>query len=99
MHKYRAASQFYKMSSVTNIGIPGMKPIFQPHNAIQSIEYIENETSTTRFDECKRRFNKLLPDGDKEVLLFHGTDVSNIDGIFNNNFNIEMTPTNRPKVS
>ena len=95
IHKYVAESQFYKMSSVPNIPF---KAVSDPHKAIQSIEYIENDATSQRFEECRRRFKSLIPGEEQEVLLFHGTDRANIDSIFNNNFNIEMSPADRPKV-
>ena len=59
---------------------------------------IENDVSTARFEECRRRLKTLLPDGGKEVLLFHGTDLTNIEGIFNSNFDIDLAPATRTKV-
>ena len=78
-------------------GVHAARSVIEPHNAIQSIEYIENDVTSHRFEECKSRF-KGFTEGGKEVLLFHGTDITNIDSIFNNNFDIGMTPANRPKV-
>ena len=95
IHKYVATSHFYKM---INFHRPSARHNLDPQNAIQSIEYIENDVSTARFEECKRRLRGLLPGGDKEVLLFHGTDLTNIEGIFNNNFIIDCAPANRAKV-
>ena len=95
VHKYVASSFFYKMASVQ--GIHSARPVKDPHTAIQSIEYIENDVTSQRFLECKTRF-KNFQEGEKEVLLFHGTDITNIDSIFNNNFDIGMVPSNRPKV-
>ena len=95
VHKYVASSFFYKMASVK--GIHAARSVVDPHSAIQSIEYIENDVTSQRFRECKSRF-KNLKEGKKEVLLFHGTDITNIDSIFNNNFDIGMSPSNRPKV-
>ena len=95
VHKYVASSFFYKMASAR--GPQSSRSLLDPQNAIQSIEYIENDVINQRFQECKNRF-KNLKDGEKEVLLFHGTDITNIDSIFNNNFDIGMAPSNRPKV-
>ena len=73
------------------------RSVVEPHKAIQSIEYIENDFTTQRFEECKSRF-KGFKEGEREVLLFHGTDSTNIESIFNNNFDLGMAPANRPKV-
>ena len=83
------------MASIKDYNI---RTISDPAHAIQSIEVIENDVSSGKFNECKKRLRSLQLDADKEMLLFHGTDVTNIDSIFNNNFNIEMAPANRPKV-
>ena len=95
VHKYVASSFFYKMASVQ--GVQAARSVIDPQSAIQSIEYIENDITSQRFQECKTRF-KNIQEGEKEVLLFHGTDITNIDSIFNDNFNIEMAPSSRPKV-
>jgi len=50
-----------------------------------------------RFENCKREFVEKGV-SDKELLLFHGTDASNLDNIFTSNFKIDFQPINRPKV-
>lgn len=50
-----------------------------------------------RFENCKREFVEKGV-SDKELLLFHGTDASNLDNIFTSNFKIDFQPVNRPKV-
>ena len=73
------------------------KPINNPFQAIQSIEYIENKMNTGNYQHCKASFREKSEEFDKEILLFHGTDVQNIDSIFNTNFNIDSSPVDRRK--
>eukprot|EP00092_Neocalanus_flemingeri_P058142 GFUD01069240.1.p1 GENE.GFUD01069240.1~~GFUD01069240.1.p1 ORF type:complete len:189 (+),score=44.53 GFUD01069240.1:414-980(+) len=94
-HFYTASSQFYKMVLIQP-PIPS-RPIYNPSQAIQSIEYIENELSTERYQNCKALFREKSDQCAKEILLFHGTDVNNIDSIFNKNINIESSTVGRCK--
>ena len=49
------------------------------------------------FENCRRAFAEMGV-SDKETLLFHGTDASNVDNIFTSNFKIDFRPVNREKV-
>ena len=101
-HFYTASSQFYKMVLLAPpLGITA-KQIHNPAQAIQSIEYIENEVNTEHYQQCRDLFIKKSEEcGNenigKEILLFHGTNVQNIDSIFNTNFDIESSPVDRRK--
>ena len=99
-HYYIAASQFYKMLH--------RKPNF-PHrqilnqgDAIASIIYVVNPKSLKAYDNQRRIFRdqNKVNDGNKvkELLLFHGTDDSNIDSILENNFNIDYVSGHKKKV-
>ena len=72
-------------------------PINNPGQAIQSIEYIENQVNGERYRRCKEVLMKKSDLCAKEILLFHGTNVQNIDSILNANFNIESSPVDRCK--
>jgi len=95
-HFYTASSQFYKMS-LQNPPITA-KQINNPFHAIRSIEYIENEGNTEKYRHCKKLFSKKSDKCGKEILLFHGTNVQNIDSIFTTNFNIDKSPVDRRKM-
>ena len=63
-----AAPTVLQMNAITN------------RNAINCINYIENETLKERFMDCKKRFQaKGIPDGER--LVFHGTKRTNLDSI------------------
>ena len=64
---------------------------------IENIVYVENKRLLQKFTECKKEFVKSGVPSD-ETLLFHGTDSSNIDSIFTNNFKIDEKPKGRQKV-
>eukprot|EP00092_Neocalanus_flemingeri_P058148 GFUD01069246.1.p1 GENE.GFUD01069246.1~~GFUD01069246.1.p1 ORF type:complete len:434 (+),score=85.63 GFUD01069246.1:341-1642(+) len=94
-HFYAASNQFYKM--VLNKPPIRARSINNPSQAIQSIEYIENELSTERYQQCKALLREKSDQCAQEILLFHETDLNNIESIFNNNFNLDSSPLNRPK--
>eukprot|EP00092_Neocalanus_flemingeri_P058137 GFUD01069235.1.p1 GENE.GFUD01069235.1~~GFUD01069235.1.p1 ORF type:complete len:419 (+),score=91.22 GFUD01069235.1:69-1325(+) len=94
-HFYTASNQFYKMV-LRQHPIPA-RPINNPSQAIQSIEYIENKLSTERYQHRKALLREKSDQCAQEILLFHETDLNNIESIFNNNFNLDSSPLNRPK--
>jgi len=87
LHMYIASNQFHKKFKS---GRGSAKP------EIESIVYVENRKILERFENCKREFVEKGV-SDKELLLFHGTDASNLDNIFTSNFKIDFQPINRPK--
>ena len=64
---------------------------------IESIVFLENRKTQETFEECKKKF-KDAGFSEEETLLFHGTDASNVDSIFTNNFDIDYNPIGREKV-
>lgn len=94
-HYYIAASQFYKMLHKQH-SFPGARSITNQSDAIESIQYCVNTNSQKAFNRQRQLFKDQgkVKDGGKvkELLLFHGTDCSNIDSIFNTNFNIDIAP-------
>ena len=64
---------------------------------IDSVVYVKNRRLLQKFEGCKRRFLECGVPA-TETLLFHGTDCSNLDSIFSNNFMIDQNPKGRDKV-
>ena len=94
-----AASQFYKMLLKGKYRAP---PIENLSEAISSIEYVVHQKTLETFNSKKKDFEEkrrgLNKDGKvKELLLFHGTDTSNVDSIVENNFSIDALPYQRKK--
>ena len=92
---YIASSQFYRMLLKRNPPIQ-CKEISNPADAIACVEYIENKFSSAQYEECRAEM-QAGGESTEEALLFHGTDSSNIDTIFRENFNIDCSPVGRNK--
>ena len=77
------------------------KNIVKKSDCIKSIEYIFNQKTLRNFNNQKRLFKKCGKVNDerkvREILLFHGTDSDNIDGILKNNFDIDTVPIHKNK--
>ena len=92
---YIASSQFYRMLLKRNPPIQ-CKEISNPADAIACVEYIENKFSSAQYEACRAEM-QARGESTEEALLFHGTDSSNIDNIFRENFNIDCSPLDRNK--
>ena len=92
---YIASSQFYRMLLKRNPPIQ-CKEIFNPADAIACVEYIENKFSSAQYEACRAEM-QTGGESTEEALLFHGTDSSNIDIIFRENFDIDCSPVGRNK--
>ena len=96
-HFYIAASQFYRMLLTGRVK---SKSNLIRTQTISSVEYVVHQKTLKTFNLKKKLFEDkrrgLNRDGKvKELLLFHGTDASNIDSIFENNFAIDAVPNPR----
>ena len=98
-HFYIAASQFYKMLLSGRVK---SKSNLIRTQTISSVEYVVHQKTLETFNSKKKDFEEkrrgLNKDGKvKELLLFHGTDTSNVDSIVENNFSIDALPYQRKK--
>jgi len=98
IHYFICSTKFHKMmSKMTNTSLP-RKLITNSYDSIESITYIENKSIEVAYEKQMEIFkheNKVDDNNMvKEVLLFHGTAVQNIDSIINYNFLIDSLPRN-----
>ena len=98
IHYFICSSKFHRMiSKMINTALP-RKLITNSCDSIESITYIENKSLEAAYEKQKEIFKheKKVDDNNnaKEVLLFHGTAVENIDSIISNNFLIDCLPRN-----
>ena len=97
-HAYIAGYQFYKMmSKPLDISLP-KRTTSDSVDLIESITYVQNDKLTANYEKRKERFkNKGIINefgNVQEMLLFHGTSSSSVEGILANNFIIEAIPQN-----
>lgn len=96
-HSYIAGYQFHKMitKQISKAPVP-LKKIFNTSDAIESIKYIENKETSKTYNMMKESFRKqgkVNEHGNvEELLLFHGTAMSSLEGIISSNFNLDATP-------
>ena len=72
------------MFQVGDVPVP-QRVVLHPSRAILSVTYLQNMAQQGRYNNMREEFKKAKKDT-KETLLFHGTTVSNIEGIINNGF-------------
>ena len=97
-HAYIAGYQFYKMmSKPLDVSLP-KRSTSDSVDLIESITYVQNDKLTANYEKRKERFkNKGIINefgNVQEMLLFHGTSSSSVEGILANNFIIEAIPQN-----
>ena len=95
-HAYIAGYQFYKMmSKPLDISLP-KRITSDSVDIIESITYVQNDRLTANYEKRKERFEKkgmINEFGNvQELLLFHGTSLSSVEGILANNFIIDAVP-------
>jgi len=96
-HSYIAGYQFHKMitKQISKAPVP-LKKIFNISDAIESIKYIENKETSKTYNLQKENFRKqgkVNEHGNvEELLLFHGTASSSLEGIISSNFNLDANP-------
>ena len=95
-HAYIAGYQFYKMmSKPLDISLP-KRSTSGGADTIESITYVQNDRLTANYEKRKERFkNKGILDefgNVQEMLLFHGTSLSSVEGILAKNFLIDAIP-------
>ena len=95
-HAYIAGYQFYKMmSKPLDISLP-KRITSDSVDIIESITYVQNDRLTANYEKRKERFEKkgmINECGNvQELLLFHGTSLSSVEGILANNFIIDAVP-------
>ena len=95
-HSYIAGYQFQKMIMKTTSAPVAMRTILNISDAIHSIVYIENDEIMMKYEKQKQLFKeqgKVNNRGEvDELLLFHGTSVSNLDKILSTNFDLDANP-------
>ena len=67
-----------------------------PHNAVSSFDFIKNqslEEAYTRQREIFRNEGRTI----REVFLFHGTAVANVDSILRENFSLDLSSAEQGK--
>ena len=73
-----------------------MFQVANPHNAVSSFDFVKNqplEEEFTRQREIFRNEGKAI----REVFLFHGTAVANVDSILRENLSLELTTEQQGK--
>ena len=95
-HAYIAGYQFYKMmSKPLDISLP-KRITSDSVDIIESITYVQNDRLTANYEKRKEKFKKkgmINEFGNvQELLLFHGTSLSSVEGILANNFIIDAVP-------
>ena len=78
---------------VREVPVP-QRVVPHPSRAIHSVTYIQNMALQGEYYKMREEFKKTKKNTN-ETLLFHGTAVSNIEGIINNGFNLESVPQQR----
>ena len=100
-HYYVATSQYYKML-LQPPQTPFPKPIQNKANSVQSVEHISNPKTLENYNAKKLAFKEAgkvnTEKKVKEMLLFHGTDASNIDNILKEGFNANFKPKHKRKL-
>lgn len=95
-HAYIAGYQFYKMmSKPLDVSLP-KRTTSGSVDIIESITYVQNDRLTANYEKRKERFKKkgIIDEfgNVQEMLLFHGTSLSSVEGILANNFIIDAIP-------
>lgn len=95
-HSYIAGYQFHKMITKATTAPIAMRTILNMSDAIDSITYIENDETTSKYEEQRDLFVKEGKVNDtgkvEEMLLFHGTAVASLENILSSNFMLDALP-------
>ena len=81
---------FYKQLHLPGVPVP-LRKIADPVNALLAVTYLEHMKMNVFYEEMREVFRKNGKES-REVLLFHGTTQSSLEGIINEGFKLDSLP-------